>query len=239
MIRTARHAPISNSRLRRIHVRAGPRGALAGSFLDAASSAQASELKPLYTQAVAEAQRAIDLAPTLPQGQLALGYARFAGFLDVRGARPCYEKAYRYGRGDADIVLLYAVYTARTRHFREARDAIDWALALDPLKPRTHRAAGAIAFASHRYADAIAQCRRALELNPKMANANATSGDSLMALGRLVTRGQRLSERSLPQCSGCADWQRWNIAPETRRGDPHYRNSSPKSATRQCTNRPK
>ncbi|WP_309662675.1 TIR domain-containing protein [Sphingomonas sp.] len=152
----------------------------------ASSNAQASELKPLYTAAVAEAERAIELAPTLPQGQLALGYAKFAGFLDVRGARPSYDKAYRYGRGDADIVLLYAAYTARTRRFREARDAIDWALALDPFNPRTHRAAGIIAYTSRRYADAITQSQRALELNPKMSNANATVGDCLMALGKIA-----------------------------------------------------
>jgi TolB-like protein len=163
----------------------------------AASSAEASELKPLYNQAVAEAERAIELAPTLPQGQLALGYAKFAGFLDVRGARPFYDKAYQYGRGNADIVLLCAAYMVRTRRFQESRDAIDWALALDPLNPRTHRAAGAIAFASRRYADAIAQGRRAVELNPKISNANAAIGDSLMELGKLAdARGAYLKEPS-------------------------------------------
>ncbi len=163
----------------------------------AASSAEASELKPLYNQAVAEAERAIELAPTLPQGQLALGYAKFAGFLDVRGARPFYDKAYQYGRGNADIVLLCATYMVRTRRFREARDAIDWALALDPLNPRTHRAAGAIAFASRRYADAITQGQRAVELNPKISNANATIGDSLMELGKLAdARAAYLKEPS-------------------------------------------
>ncbi|MEO6255347.1 MAG: TIR domain-containing protein [Sphingomicrobium sp.] len=174
-----------------VAIAADPNFALAHAALSrvlssiAASSAQASELKPLYTAAVAEAQRAIELAPTQPQGQLALGYAKFAGFLDVRGARPCYDKAYQYGRGDADIVLLYAVYTARTGHFREARDAIDRALALDPLNARTYRAAGAIAYASRRYPEAIARAQRALELNPKLSGANATIGDSLKMLGRL------------------------------------------------------
>jgi len=175
-----------------IAIAADPNFALAHAALSrslssiAAAYAKADELKPLYAQAVAEAQRAIDLAPTLPQGQLALGYAKFAGFLDVRGARPSYDKAYQYGRGNADIVLLCAAYMARTRRFREARDAIDWALALDPLNPRTHRAAGAIAFASRRYADAITQGRRAVELNPKISNANASIGDSLMELGKLA-----------------------------------------------------
>ena len=82
-------------------------------------------------------------------------------------------------------MLLYAAYTARTRRFREARDAIDWALALDPLNPRAHRAAGTVAFASRRYADAIKQAQRALDLNPKISNANAFIGDSLMELGKL------------------------------------------------------
>src|SRR5258708_13845795 len=83
------------------------------------------------------------------------------------------------------MVLLRATYRDSPRRFREARDAIDWALALDPLNPRTHRAAGPIAFASRRYADAITQGQRAVELNPKISNANATIGDSLMELGKL------------------------------------------------------
>ena len=172
-------------------IAADPRFALAHAALSrvlasiAASSAQASELKPLYSAAVAEAQRAIDLAPTLPQGQLALGYAKFAGFLDVRGARDSYNKAYQFGRGDADIGLLYALYSVRARRFAEARDAIERALALDPLNPRTHRAAGIIAFVSRDYDRAIERFRRALALNPGMTNANAFLAFSLMEKGQI------------------------------------------------------
>jgi TolB-like protein/Tfp pilus assembly protein PilF len=152
----------------------------------ASQYAPASELKATFAQAIDEAKRAIAIAPTLAEGQLALGYALFAGRLDAKGARPSYDAAYKYGRGNADILLLYAVYTARTRRFREARDAIERALVLDPLNPRTHRAAGTIAIVSRRYADAISQCRRALELNPKMSSAYAFIGDSLMELGKLA-----------------------------------------------------
>ena len=151
----------------------------------AAAYAPAGELKTLYTSAIDEARRSIAIAPTLAEGHLALGYALFSGRLDVRGARPSYDKAYEYGRGNADIVLLYAAYTARTRRFKEARDAIDWALALDPLNPRAHRAAATVAYVSRRYPDAITQAQRALELNPKISNANAFIGDSLMELGRI------------------------------------------------------
>jgi TolB-like protein/Tfp pilus assembly protein PilF len=175
-----------------IAVAADPNFALAHAALSrslssiAAAYAPAGELKAIYSSAIDEARRSIAVAPTLAEGHLALGYALFSGRLDVPGARPSYDNAYRYGRGNADIVLLYAAYTARTRRFQEARDAIEWALALDPLNPRTHRAAGTIAFASRRYADAIAQGRRALELNPKISNAHAAIGDSLMQLGKLA-----------------------------------------------------
>lgn len=173
-----------------VAIAADPKFALAHAALArvlasiAAGSAEAGELKSLYAASVASAERAIALAPTRPEGHLALGYARFAGFLDVRGARPSYDRAYQYGRGNADIVLLYALYTVRTRRFAEARDAIGRALALDPLNPRTHRAAGTIAYASRRYPEAVARYRRALQLNPKMSNAHAFMGDSLLELGR-------------------------------------------------------
>ena len=186
-----------------IAIAADPNFALAHAALSrslssiAAAYAKADELKGIYAQAINEAERATAIAPTLAEGPLALGYALFSGRLDVRGARPSYDKAYHYGRGNADIVLLCAAYMARTRRFKEARDAIDWALALDPLNPRTHRAAGTIAYASRRYADAITHGRRALELNPKISNANASLGDSLMQLGKLAdARAAYLKEPS-------------------------------------------
>lgn len=150
----------------------------------ASNHASANALKPLYDGAIAEARRAVELAPLLAEGHLALGYALFAGRLDVKGARPSYDKAYRFGRGNADIVLLYALYSARTRRFAEARDAIERALTLDPLNPRAHRAAGTIAYASGRYADAVAEYRRSIELNPSISNSHALMGDALMELKR-------------------------------------------------------
>jgi len=184
-------------------IAADPKFALAHAALSrvlasiAASSAQASELKPLYAQAIAEAERAVALAPTLPQGQLALGYAKFAGLLDIRGARPFYDKAYQYGRGDADIVLLYAFYVIRDRRFAEARDAIERALVLDPLNPRVHRGAGVIAFNSRDYDRAIDQYRQALVLNSGITNANAYLGMALMEKGRIAEgRAAAMAEKS-------------------------------------------
>jgi TolB-like protein len=150
----------------------------------AANNADASELKPLYARAIAEARRAIEIEPNLAEGQLALGYIHFAGQLDIKAARPAYEKAAKLGAGDADILLLYALFQVRSRRFGEAREAIGRALVLDPLNPRTWRAAGAIELAARQPGEALARFDKALSLNPKMSTANASKAYALIHLKR-------------------------------------------------------
>ena len=151
----------------------------------ASTSPDAATVKPTFAAAIAEGRKAIALAPKLAEGQLALGYALFAGQLDVRGARRSYELAYHYGRGNADIVLLYALYTVHARRFGEAKAAIERAVALDPLNPRAHRAAGSIDYSARDYDGAIAHLRRAIALNPDITNAYAVLGASLMEKGEI------------------------------------------------------
>lgn len=151
----------------------------------AANFGKADELKPLYAESVRAARRAVELAPNLADAQLALGYVLFSGQLDVKGARPAYDRAYRLGRGNADIVLLYALYCSRAGRAGDAHSAIQRALALDPINARVHRAAGSIAYAARSYDEALPPLRRALALNPRISNAHALIGYCLMHLGRL------------------------------------------------------
>jgi len=151
----------------------------------AAEYAKAEELRGLYDAAIAAARRAIAIAPDLAEGHLALGYALFTGRLDIAGAGPSYDKAHALGHGDADILLLFALYCARAGRPGDARAAILRALALDPLNPRTHRAAGSIDYSARRYEAAIQPLNRALALNPKISNARALIGNCLYQLGKL------------------------------------------------------
>lgn len=146
--------------------------------------ARAEQLKPIYSEAIASAERAVALAPTLPEAHLALGYALFSGRLDMRGAWPAYKRAYALGHGNADIVLLYALYCSRAGRPAEAKAAVDRAVLLDPLNPRAFRAQGSVAYAARRYADALPALNHALQLNPKMTYAHALIGSSLLGLGR-------------------------------------------------------
>ena len=58
------------------------------------------------------------------------------------------------------------------------------AMMLDPIDPRARRAARQRAYASKRYADAVEEYRRSLELNPAISNAHALMGKPLMELGK-------------------------------------------------------
>jgi TolB-like protein/Flp pilus assembly protein TadD len=150
----------------------------------ASEDAKADQIKPLYAEAIAAARRAVDLAPDLAEGHLALGYAMFAGRLDIAGARPSYERAYALGHGNADTAVLYALYCSRAGRPRDAAAVVQRAVVLDPLNPRAFRAQGSVAYAARRYADAIAPLRRALQLNPKMNFAHSLIGSALLGLGR-------------------------------------------------------
>ena len=165
----------------------------------AGEHAAADQIRPLYSEAIAAARRAVELAPNLAEGHLALGYAMFAGKLDIRGARPSYERAYRLGLGNADIALLYALYCSRAGRPADAKAAVDRAVLLDPLNARAFRAQGSVAYAARRYADALPPLRRALQLNPKMTFAHSLAGNSLMGLGRTTDSLKEFEAEPEPQ----------------------------------------
>jgi TolB-like protein/tetratricopeptide (TPR) repeat protein len=145
--------------------------------------AKAAELHSLYDEAVAAAEQAVELAPDLAAAHAALGFATFTGLLDFKAARAPYDRAYALGGGDADILVLFAFFAAKTGRGDEALAAIRRAETLDPLNPRTFRAEGSILIAARRYAQAIAPARHALTMNPKLSTAHSTIGVAQYSLG--------------------------------------------------------
>jgi tetratricopeptide (TPR) repeat protein len=143
------------------------------------------QLAGLYNAAIAAAQRAIVLAPDLADAHSTLGYTLFQGRLDPRAAREPFERSRELGAGEATVMARYAQYSARTGRQREATEAMQRALLLDPLNPLIYRAAGLVEYAARDYQAAIPPIRKGLELNPRMSRANAAIGDALLMLGRL------------------------------------------------------
>lgn len=151
----------------------------------ASQYAKAKDLRGLYDAGVAAAERAVKIAPDLATAQLALGYARYAGQLDVNGARASYDRAAQLGGGDADILTLFAIYCSRNLRADDALSAAKRAMELDPLNARTFRSAGLVQYAARKYDDAIALAKQALALNPSLRSANGHIGNSLLMQNRL------------------------------------------------------
>jgi TolB-like protein/Tfp pilus assembly protein PilF len=148
--------------------------------------ATADTLKTLYDEAIADARRAVALAPDLAAAHLALAYALFTGQLDFRGAREPFERAAALGAGDADILVLYGLYASKAGLAAKAADAVRRAVALDRLNPRAWRAVASVAYAGGRYDDVIPAANQSLTLNAKLSNAHAMIGNALFVRGRFA-----------------------------------------------------
>ena len=144
----------------------------------------ASDFGALFAQAVISAQRAVAVAPDLADAQSTLAYMLFQGRLDIRGARAPFERSRLLGAGDASVMGRFALYCAATGRVADAAAAMRRAVALDPLNPLIHRAAGYVQYSAHNYAAALQPLRRALQLDPRMLDAHAYIGDALFAMGR-------------------------------------------------------
>ena len=153
-------------------------------------------LRATYNDALAAADRAVALAPDLPDAQSTLAYILFQGLLRVADARDHYQRARAAGGGDASILGRFAIYAAATGDAAGARDAIGRALVIDPFNPMIHRVGGYVAYARRDYTGAIDALRQALALNPALLDANAWMGDAKLALRDLA--GARASYRAEP-----------------------------------------
>jgi TolB-like protein/Tfp pilus assembly protein PilF len=142
------------------------------------------QLAEYYDAAITSARRAIAIAPDLADAHSTLGFTLFQGQLDARAAREPFERSRELGAGEATVMARYAQYSARVGRERAAAESIKRALALDPLNPLIHRAAGSIEYAAHRYAESIPPARKALSMNPRLSRANAAIADALLMLGR-------------------------------------------------------
>lgn len=134
--------------------------------------------------ALSAARRAIELAPDYAVAHSTLAWVLFNQALDVRAARAAYDRARALGPGDADVLMTYSIFNARTGRIEDARRDIATALVLDPLNPAAFRFAGAISLIARDYESALAEFDRALALNPTAAVINAYRGMAFAGLDR-------------------------------------------------------
>lgn len=161
--------------------------ARASALLDiGANYATTAQMRDLYAQAVASAQRAVELAPRLAVVQLSMADALFTARLDARAAAPWFARAHDLGSEDAAILVPYAFFAAKTGHSAQALAAIDTALRLDPLNPLVPRAKGRMLYYAGQWDAAIAAARQALGMNAQLSGAHGDIGRALVMQGQLA-----------------------------------------------------
>lgn len=118
-------------------------------------------------RAKAAAERALELAPQLPESHVALGLVRMYWEWDWAGAEHAFRRAIELNPRHSEAHRRYAVLLAALGRFEEAIAVSKKALELDPLSPGIGHMLGRTYYFARRNDEAIAQYQRTLEIEPQ------------------------------------------------------------------------
>ena len=118
-------------------------------------------------EAVADALKAISLAPELGEAHLALADA-YAQELDFSRANDEYERALALAPGNAQVLRSYGDFAVSMGNVAAGLAAARRAVELDPLNRTSHYALAVALRHAHRYQEAIESSKNALALDPEL-----------------------------------------------------------------------
>jgi TolB-like protein len=121
----------------------------------------------IYKRAQADAQQAIDLAPGLADGHLALAFVYESWFLDFVRASSEYDRALELAPGYARVLRNYGIFAVKMGRTDAGIAAGRRAVALDPLNPSSHGALAGMLSNARQYRAAIAAFQQAIDLAPE------------------------------------------------------------------------
>jgi eukaryotic-like serine/threonine-protein kinase len=144
------------------------------------------ELAPeaAYPRVAEAAARALALDETLPEAHLAAANVKVFE-RDWRGVERERRRAIELGPNSALAHEQYGIFLSLMGRFPEALDHVRLAQSLDLLSPRATWAVATVLRYARRYDEAIAEARRALDLDPNYGAAYHTLGLCYEAKGRL------------------------------------------------------
>jgi TolB-like protein/DNA-binding winged helix-turn-helix (wHTH) protein/cytochrome c-type biogenesis protein CcmH/NrfG len=131
-----------------------------------ANGERAAEIMP---PAIAAARRAIDLDPSSGEAYTALGAIDSVYLYDWKAAEQNLRKGIELSPSSAGAETWYAVYLTSVGRPAEAVNAVQRAVALDPLSFWANRLLGSMLFYSRRYDESLAALKRAFEIAPDKA----------------------------------------------------------------------
>jgi eukaryotic-like serine/threonine-protein kinase len=113
------------------------------------------------------AERAVSLAPEIPETRLALGYFYYMGHLDYERALAEVRAALRLRPQDPDALFLEGSVSRRAGQIEEAARLYERVVAVDPGSADKWHNLGETLWLLHRYPEADRAWERALALNPR------------------------------------------------------------------------
>ena len=134
-------------------------------------------------EAIAAADRALQLQPELVSALVGRAYARTRLF-DWLGAEADYRAAVALNPRDVAARLWYGQFFMHQRRWREAAEQMDQAVALDPLSPIVHYSRGWLQDSQGDFAGALPHHDEALRLEPGLYIALVNKLEDLVDLGR-------------------------------------------------------
>ena len=151
-------------------IRVDPNYALAFAGRSIAYSNYAGEVVPgsaireFYGKALADAHRALAIAPELAEGYLALAVF-FDNSLDFPQAGGAYERARALGPGNTEVLRLSGQFAVYMGHTELGLTGLRRAAVLDPLNPHSHEAISEALYYARRYQEAVVAATDAISLD--------------------------------------------------------------------------
>ena len=147
--------------------------------------AEGAEVRESFIKAEADAKRAIELAPDLAAGHMALARVFQTGTLDFARAREEYERAQVLAPGNATVLSASAGFDAIMGHSGAGIAALRRAVVLDPLSTTPYGALGEALYAARRYGEAATVFSQGINVDPNFKLTYAFRGLALYGLGDL------------------------------------------------------
>jgi TolB-like protein/Flp pilus assembly protein TadD len=169
-------------------VRLDPGFALAWVYLSCADSAAYWRGIDSTPARLAAAKNAVDhavaLDPNLPETHLALGYYRFYGLRDFKGALAEFELAQKNLPNNLDVLRAIGLIQRRFAHWDEAIAVLRRVVELDPRNVESASILATTYVAKRRFADAIAVADHMFAVEPSNTAAVWIKTTCLWALGK-------------------------------------------------------
>ncbi len=147
-----------------------------------------------FPRAKAAAETALRLDPTLGEAYPTLAYVKMYYEWDWAGAQRAFRQAIERNPGYATAHQWYGNCLAILGRFDASLASFHRSVELDPLSPIKNAALGWGYYFARRYPEAIAQQRRALEIDPELAVTHLWYGLSLEQTGAADQAVERFSD---------------------------------------------